>query len=147
MIYVFSKIKDKKVEKFFSYLQEIDPKNSSEIGKPILITEMTFLRHTVKEVEDLQVSPDYSRLYIGHNNADSKLSEFWYELKIFDQDLEEVYSDKIELDNSEALHSVDFKFNKNGDAAGVARRTKAFLLQSRMFLQTSRVELSFPRPI
>ena len=122
-IYVLSKIKDKKVEKFFYYVQRIDPENTSKISQPILISQMTFLKSARKEVEDIQVSPDYTRLYVGHNNATADRSEFWYELKILDTELEEVYTDRVELESSEALNVVDFKFNKNGDAAVIARRS------------------------
>ncbi|MBD78499.1 MAG: hypothetical protein CL840_06245 [Crocinitomicaceae bacterium] len=85
---------------------------------------MNFLRSANKETEDIEVSPDYSRLYVGHNNGTTDLTKFWYELKILDTELNEVYTDQIELENNEALNTMDFKFNANGDAAIVARRVK-----------------------
>ncbi|MBD78501.1 MAG: hypothetical protein CL840_06255 [Crocinitomicaceae bacterium] len=119
---LMSKIKVKKEEKFYYYVQTIDPNSLEIVGEPVQVGEMTFLRSSFKEIEDFVVSPDYSKMYFGHNNGTRDLKKFWYELEIFDAELESIYADKIEIENDEALNTAYIDFWKNGDVAVLAKR-------------------------
>lgn len=121
---VMTKIKVKKEEKFYYYLQRIDPISLRLDGTPELIGEMTFLRSTFKEIEDYKVSPDYSKFYFGHNNGKKDLSKFWYEVTVYNAELDLVYEDKIEIEKDEALNTAYIDFWKNGDVAVLAKRVK-----------------------
>lgn len=123
-MYVMSKIKMKKEEKFYYYVQGINPQSLELDEEPIMIGEMTFLRSSFKELVDITVAPDYSKFYFGHNNGTSDLTKFWYEVQIIDSDIETVYEDKITIENDEALNTVYIDFYKNGDVAVLAKRIK-----------------------
>ena len=119
---VMSKIKVKKDEKFYYYISTIDPETLEIDPTPTFVGDMTFLRSSFKEMEDFVVSPDYSKLYFGHNNGTRDLKKFWYEIEIIDANFETVYSDKIEIENNEALNTAYIDFYKNGDVAILAMR-------------------------
>ncbi|MGB0402719.1 MAG: hypothetical protein ACPGEG_01395 [Salibacteraceae bacterium] len=123
-MYVMSKIKVKKEEKFYYYVQAINPESLELEEEPTLIGDMTFLRSSFKELEDITIAPDYSKFYFGHNNGTRDLSKFWYEVQIIDADLETVYEDKITIENDEALNTAYIDFYKNGDVAVLAKRSK-----------------------
>lgn len=121
---IMSKIKVKKEEKFYYYVQTIDPNSLVLDASPILVGDMTFLRSSFKETEDFVVAPDYSKFYFGHNNGTRDLKKFWYELEVLDADFESLYEDKIEIENDEALNTAYIDFWKNGDVAVLAKRIK-----------------------
>jgi hypothetical protein len=123
-LYVMTKIKVKSEEKFYYYVQPIDPNSLQFSEEPIQIGEMTFLRSTFKEMEDITISPDRSKFYFGHNNGTRDLKKFWYEVHIFNADLEVIYEDKITIENDEALNTAYIDFWKNGDVAVLAKRVK-----------------------
>ncbi|MCB0482295.1 MAG: hypothetical protein KDC83_12755 [Flavobacteriales bacterium] len=116
-VYVVSKIKIKKEDKFTYYIQAINGENMVLDDTAKAIGSMNVQKTETRETEDLWVNPGDSLLVIGHVDASKDYSEFWYEISIYNTKLQRIFMDEMRMESDETMRISGLVSGQNGKKA------------------------------
>ncbi|UTW60861.1 hypothetical protein KFE98_12590 [bacterium SCSIO 12741] len=123
-IVIFTRQKVKSEEQFYLYAMVIDPATLTVEKDHFLIGKQKFLRSYGKELFDVIPDKTGKHLFFGYNSAESGEDDLYYQIYLFDQNMEVAFERQVEMGEGEALYTRDVAFNEKGDVALLAYRAK-----------------------